>query len=251
MSTLEQQSGFSPEALCNAFYLQQPKWVQGSLSYSDSRFLFTRVLDSAASSIIEIGTASGFSTALLCYALSVSKQRGIIGANFQVVSYDMTQMWHRDRSKKVGDAARAQLSQDLLAHVAFRNPTMAADAAKDFANDEVEFYFIDANHRHPWPTLDLLAMLHCLKPGGLVVLHDINLPVIHPEFPDWGAKYLFDELISEKNVPSDLAMPNIGSIRVPADKESFKAQLLRILFAHTWHAEIKQDYLDRLGIQKQ
>ena len=79
----------------------------------------------------------------------------------------------------------------------------------------VNLTFIDANHYHPWPLLDLLHMSVLAKRGSWVVLHDINLPVITPECLACGAKWLFDEWPFDKVAggPQD----NIGAVRLPDD----------------------------------
>ena len=110
---------------------------------------------------------------------------------------------------------------ELIERVVFRAPATVADIRDDFAQDEIRFLFIDANHRHPWPTLDLLGALDYLAPGATVVLHDINLPVIHPEYSDWGAKHLFDSLAVEKEAAQD-GEDNIGAIRIPGERDALR-----------------------------
>lgn len=109
--------------------------------------------------------------------------------------------------------------------------------------------FIDANHEHPWPTLDLLAVLGSLSASAGVILHDINLPLLHSAFPAWDVKYLFDDLRIVKDVPQDAAIPNIGSITVPADKAQLRAQLASI-FKYDWHADVPEGYLRKLGVNR-
>jgi predicted O-methyltransferase YrrM len=228
---------------------ERPKWVtQGSLGASDSHFLFKTAAHARAPVAVEIGTASGFSTTVLSHALNVASQTGLIGADFRVISYDVSPKCLFNRSRDVGDAAREQLPADLLSHVAFRNPATAADFGKFHLPNEIGLLFIDGNHKHPWATLDLLAALPYLAPGGTVVLHDINLPQINPKFPDWGAQYLFDGLDVEKDVPHDSKIPNIGSFVVPEDKGALEAQLRRILYAHKWQVPVGDHYLRRLGL---
>jgi predicted O-methyltransferase YrrM len=240
-------NGTPVEALCDAFYALQPKWVQGSLSRSDARFLFKTVFATKANRIVEIGTAAGFSTALLCYALKVACEAGLIDPAFQVVTYDVSTMWYADPTRRIGDAARAQLPPPLLEHVLFRNPAMAADVRRDFGPGQIPLLFIDANHKHPWPTLDLFATLDSLAPGATVVLHDINLPVRHPQFADWGAKFLFDDLALEKTSPNDESIPNIGSFMVPPDRDALRVRLIAISQMHQWQANIPQSQLDKIG----
>jgi len=201
MKDLEKVLGASPNSFCDSFYGQRPGWLQGYISYLDARFLFKATLEARADVIVEIGTASGFSTGLLCHAQDIASKAGLIGSDYKVVSYDIDPMFYADRTIRTGDGAREQLAKGLLEHIVFRNPAVAADARQDFQGKQVEFLFIDGSHQHPWPTLDLLAMLDCLAPGAIVVLHDINLPLVVPNNPDWGAKYLFDELDLEESRP--------------------------------------------------
>ena len=129
------------------------------------------------------------------------------------------------------------LSGELLGHVTFYAPATAPDVRDQFAPDSLRFVFIDADHTHPWPTLDLLALLDVVAPGGEVILHDINLPVINPAFQDWGAKYLFDGAPVEKLTDESRTPANIGSLIVPEDKEAFRQELLALLDAHEWETQ--------------
>lgn len=247
---LEQMTEADADAACDAFYAARPAWITGSLSHFDARFLFKTALHAGVNTVIEIGTASGFSTALLCHALSMAHDAGRISGDFKVVSYDVSPNFYADLTKKVGDAAREQLSPEMLAHITFRNPARAADVEAEQGADTGRLLFIDAAHVHPWPTLDLLATLDFLQVGATVVLHDINLPVIAPKFPDWGVKYLFDELERvDKQVPNDAGeVPNIGSIRIPPDKDALRRQLMEMLYRHPWQMQVDEPYLRRLGV---
>jgi hypothetical protein len=252
MKDLEEVIGCPPEAFYEALLANMPEWVtEGSLCLSDTRFLFDTVLKTGANLAVEIGTGSGFSTSVLCHALNFASQADMIPSNFHVVSYDAATNYYADTSKRVGDATREQLSPELLKHITFRNPALASSLKQHHGNDDIEFLFNDADHAHPWPTLDMLATLDLLKHGAVVVLHDINLPIWCPEFQEWGAKYLFDGLDLEKSVPQEESVPNIGSIRIPEDKESLRARLLEILFAHEWHVDVGADYLAQLGITRE
>ena len=57
----------------------------------------------------------------------------------------------------------------------------------------------------------------------------------------------------EKEVPRDAdnsELPNICSIRIPADKERLRSQLTQLLSAHPWQAEIEESFLAKMGIAK-
>jgi predicted O-methyltransferase YrrM len=250
MPTLDEMLGVPTDMVADEFYNRRPAWVQGDIGPLDARFLFRTALEVGVDTVVEIGTATGISTGLLCFAFDVARIVGLGSADYQVSSYDISPHFYADPSRRVGDAAREILSDELLAHIDFRNPAGALDANRDFGRDGVRFAFIDADHRHPWPTLDFLAMLDCLRPGATVVLHDINLPIVLPQWQDWGAKYLFDGLTIEKRVAAYEPVPNIGSVTVPADKQALRQQLLGILAAHPWQTQVPDDYLARLGVER-
>ncbi len=233
--------GCEPEEYCDRLYASRPEWVVGTVSSYDACFLFRRALEAATNLVVEIGTASGFSTVFLCHALNLASKANLIGPDFEVVSYDLRTWFYADETRETGDAARELLEPELLEHVVFRSPATALTVATHHDHDSLSFMFIDANHAHPWPTLDLLATLDCLLPGAEVVLHDINLPVRKENFPEWGVKHLFDDLDVHKDVDSADPLPNIGSIVVPTEKELFRDQLLSILFAHTWEVDVGVD----------
>jgi hypothetical protein len=112
MKELEEVIGSRPEAFCAALIADQPEWVKDCFSYFDTRFLFNTTLKAGANLAVEIGTASGFSTSVLCHALNFASKGGLIGSDFHVVSYDASPYCYFDASKRVGDATREQLPPD-------------------------------------------------------------------------------------------------------------------------------------------
>jgi predicted O-methyltransferase YrrM len=234
--------GTDPDTFADTFHENRPSWVSGgSISHHDARFLFKSALEARSPVAVELGTASGFSTALLCHALRFASAAHLIRPEFTVVSYDLRSEFYLDERHAVGDVVYERLPADMRQHVLFHNPATSVDVRKHFRENEIAFMFLDANHRHPWPTLDLLATMEQLRPGGLVVIHDINLPLRRPEFPDWGAKHLFDGLDVEKRVASGEEIPNIGTVTIPGGKDQLRDQLLRILFAHPWEADVDEN----------
>jgi hypothetical protein len=188
---------------------------------------------------------------MLCHALELASRAGAVDPDFRVVSYDISPVFYADPSKRAGEAAREFLPASLLRHIEFRNPAMAADLRDDCGPDQLGFLFIDGSHKHPWPTLDLLTMLDCLREGAVVVLDDINLPLLHPQNQDWGAKYLFDSLHLEKELAradEGEELPCMGSVTIPQDKAALRETLLDVLFDHPWQTSIDEEYLLRIGV---
>lgn len=202
-----------------------PDWTEGGITRSEGRFLLERIASTGATTVVEIGTAAGLSTAVLA-----------LGAE-RVISYDIATRYYADEGRATGEAAREMLAADQVARITFRNPAGALDAREELEEDSLVLAFIDAMHRHPWPALDLLALLPTLAVGAEVALHDVNLPLVAPEWPVWGAKWLFDGLSVPKHVDEGREPPNIGSVTVPADKEAFRREILEIVERHQWEID--------------
>lgn len=226
---------------CDDVYARRPGWASAFISGRDARYLFERAVAAGTPTIVEIGTASGTSSAILCHALETAHSAGSIGPDYRLISYDLRSRFHHDRSKPAGAAVQDMLEPSQLEHIEFRNPETSLTLHRHHAADEIEFMFVDANHHHPWPCIDLLATLDLLRPGAEVAFHDINLPVIHPQFQDWGAKHLFDDLDVEKHADEASDPPNIGSIIIPEDKEGLRQQLIAIATSHEWAVSLPEE----------
>jgi predicted O-methyltransferase YrrM len=238
--------GTRPEEAADRVYGTRPDWVTGCVSHLDARYLLLRTLAAETDVAIEIGTASGVSTAVVCKALAIAHGAGTVGDAFQVRTYDLLERFYADERWQTGQATEAMLPPDLASHIVFRNPVTAAAVGEDLGPDAVELMFVDANHSHPWPALDLLATLDALRPGAEVILHDINLPARHPDAAVWGAKHLFDGLDVRKEVYDADAIPNIGSVWIPDDKEALRQQLIALVHAHEWETSIPDDLTTKL-----
>ena len=221
----------------DAVYGRRPSWVRGTISLPDARFLFDRVVRAGVSDVVEIGSASGVSTSILCVALATAHRAGRIGGDYRVAAYDLNERFYADQDHATGEAIADMLSPELRGHVYFRIPATAIDVRDHYAPDSLAFAFIDASHKHPWPALDLLAILPSLRPGAEVAMHDINLPLIHSDFPTWGSKWLYDGLEIEKHADDASVPPNIGSIVVPDDKAWLDRRLREIVDAHEWEVK--------------
>ncbi len=222
---------------CDKVYASRPSWVQGTISRQDAWYLYERVTAAPAGTVLEIGTASGVSTGIICAAL----EAGDPHAEKSLVTYDISPTFYAAPEHRTGSAAREMVSAEAFGRITFRNPATAVDVHRELATDEVSFLFLDANHMHPHPTLDLLAALEPIRPGAEVFLHDVNLPLIHPQFAVWGAKWLYESLDVEKRLNPHDDSPNIGSFVMPADKAALREQLLGIVDAHPWECTIDPD----------
>jgi hypothetical protein len=112
-----------------------------------------------------------------------------------------------------------------------------------------DFVFIDANHSHPWPLLDLLHLVVAAKPGTWFALHDIELPVLHPQFQVHGPKWLFEAWPFNK-IHGIGPSVNIGAVQLPADLSALVPMALALLrrpWEHSptaWHVALPDVFGD-------
>src|SRR3954449_841757 len=99
-------SGMRPQEAqgeVEAVYGRRPAWAKGSVSLSDARFLYDRALNSTAETVVEIGTASGVSTAVLCSAVARR------ATDYTIATYDISPTFYGDRRRRAGSAAKEML----------------------------------------------------------------------------------------------------------------------------------------------
>jgi predicted O-methyltransferase YrrM len=231
---------------------EPPAWAVGSISVHDAMFLYDMVRGVRARRVIEVGVAAGGSTAVLLTALADAGVPMVDGHGEPTLqSFDLHPWCYFDRSRPVGSAV-LEMAPELAAGLRLRTRCTAADAGRMWASprEPAELAFIDADHRHPCATADLLALMPALAPGAWVVLHDIRLaeaarreearngtPV------DWsgqhGAEWLFESWPHEKltggTSGAGMGGTNIGAIRLPAPPRGrVTAADLRELISRPW-----------------
>jgi hypothetical protein len=107
----------------------------------------------------------------------------------------------------------------------------------------IDLTFIDANHSHPWPLLDLLHVTRVARPQSWIALHDIELPKLHPQYQVHGPQWLFEAWPFNKVHGVDDSM-NIGAVQLPADLRDLVPMALELLerpWEHTpttWHVDL-------------
>ncbi|HSV63941.1 MAG TPA: class I SAM-dependent methyltransferase [Chthoniobacterales bacterium] len=143
----------------------------GGIGSRDYFFLTCLCSILAPKRVIEIGTLTGFSTAII--AAAIYHQHGIRDA-ITVETIDADTHCIIDKSRPIGFEIR-ELIPDLVATVRIHTGR-ESDLVRDIAAPgEFGLAFIDADHRHPWPLLDVLRLAPYIQPRGWIVLHDIQL----------------------------------------------------------------------------
>ena len=221
----------------------KPAWAQGATSIRDAEFLLDMVRAHAPATVVELGVAAGVSSAYLLYALDTLPD---CPDGRLLVSCDIVPVCYFDEGRATGEAAEAIYPAPRARWMLDTN-TDARRLSQTFAPGSVDLTFIDANHFHPWPLLDLLHLTVSARFGSWVVLHDINLPAIAPGCGASGVKLLFDEWPFEK-LSGGGDGNNIGAVKLPVDRNRlipFAGALLERPweFAPTmWHVALGEPF---------
>ncbi len=230
--------GLKPEREWLSRFLEMPAcvdWATGFMNDLDTAFSWDIIESSLRSAqdlfvTVEIGTASGVSTSRIAHALNL-----LCKPQWALHSFDIMDRCYFNKDRRVGSAI-LDLAGDLQDRIFVHTKQIATDAARSFPPHSVHLAIIDANHNHPAPSLDLLALLPALAPNAWVILHDIELELImgmDKECPDThvGPRLLFDaypgvKLREERSNPID---SNTGAIQMPEDPISLRGFLIDLI----------------------
>lgn len=174
---------------------KKPKWVKRQISDEEARLLSKEIQKSGAVTALEIGCASGFSSAIIYEQLiQNSPDQG------RLYGFDVSENCYYDKSHKTGDAlweihgksARVKYQTGLTsARINGIDPG-------DLSINKCDFAFIDANHRTPWPAFDMMSLARFLEPHAVIAIHDVDV-IFHAQFRDCnGSRDLFRAWLGEK-----------------------------------------------------
>jgi predicted O-methyltransferase YrrM len=201
----------------------------GTIHVGDCLFLTAFVSVLAPSRAIEIGTLGGFSAAVIAAAIrwqhpSVKK--------ILVDTIDRNTHSLVEPDKRVGFLIR-DMFPTLADAVRIHAPAESGIVRELAGPDEIEFAFIDADHQHPRPLLDLVRLTPFMRSGGWIMLHDIQLGSDSlakgnqeslPFGAPFGVEWLFNGWPFRK-----ISGGNIGAVQIPADKTAVIALALRLM----------------------
>lgn len=180
----------------------------GSVSVSDLLVLQELIKQRRPKSLIELGMASGISAAILA---QIMEENG--GEVLHTVDYDNT--FFGDRRKENGfliDVIAPECSVQITKHPF----TTSLDVGEKISGT-FDFGFIDANHRHPWPTIDTICLYPLMNKGGILVYDDYAL--FRHQLPPLGigTKYLYDQ-IPDQFVEKHDAVCDVGWLKGELDE---------------------------------
>lgn len=157
---------------------------------------------------IEIGTASGLSTGFIARFMAENGGESL-------TSIDYSSKFFGQAEKPVGFLT-PQIYQSGPVKIEII-PRKSALDLQDIGGTW-DMAFIDANHQHPWPTLDTLAVAPHMRGSKVVIHHDLQLYRRFKELKGIGPRVLFNEM-PDSHRHADIAGGwNIFSIDLKLDK---------------------------------
>jgi hypothetical protein len=210
--------------------VHRPIHYPGTLEGSDYFFLTAFVSILAPRRVVEIGTLTGFSAAIIAAALSRQAERD---HPKWVDTIDYAADCFIDKTRPTGfeiPEAFPELASMIRLHIP-HDSTVVSELARP---GELEIVFIDADHQHPLPLLDLLRVAPYVRRGGWIVLHDIQLgtkarkaigtdPTLR-----WGATE-GAELVFESWPFGKISGGNIGAVQLPPETSALIPFALRLM----------------------
>jgi predicted O-methyltransferase YrrM len=201
----------------------------GRTGINDCLFLFALVSVIAPTRVVEVGTLGGYSAAVIASALHRQQAKDRLS---RVDTIDVSSRFLIDERLPTGFEI-AESYPELVPMIRLHVPHDSSVIPQLADYNELEVVYIDADHRHPMPLLDLLRLAPYVKTGGWVVLHDIRLGSMGCEAREpghmggqapYGAEWLFHYWPFPK-----ISGGNIGAIQIPNKKSELVPLAVRLM----------------------
>ena len=159
-------------------------WQPGSISISaqEAIFIKTLITERKPKLFLELGTATGLSTVVI---FNILREH----ADSRMITADLNPNFVGSPSKPTGYLIDEHIQSDDR----LKRMVGITSADLDLTIGSVNMCFIDANHQHPWPTLDTLLLWPLIAEDGVVIHHDLRLYQKAQGAAGVGPKHLFDQ----------------------------------------------------------
>ena len=205
-----------------------PEWAKGFISRNDAEFLYQLISTLQPRTVVELGVASGASSAAILCGLD---QLPEIAGGRVLYSCDVRSTCYFDPAFATGQAC-AEMYPNARTRWRTEFDADARRLARVLPRSSVDLTFIDANHAHPWPLLDLLHVTAVARPHSWVVLHDVDLPIHYPEYQVYGPRWLFEAWPFNK-IKGVGRWVSIAAVQLPEDPTALIPVAQRLL-ARPW-----------------
>ena len=197
----------------------------GSISVEEAMFLYSGIADRKPNRFLEIGTASGLSTGLIALFLDQTNPKN----SAEITTIDFETTFWVDRTKETGYLANEiyQGNRVSINTIRGRNSLFIDERLN---RKPYDMAFIDANHQHPWPTLDMIALVPAMATGGLVYHHDLALYKLKNHSHGIGPKYLYDQIPSNYTYVMTRGKRNMFYLNLPEQYSLIEQPLIDSLY---------------------
>ncbi len=172
--------------------------------------------------VLEVGVASGLSTLVLYTALGAIPATPAGSRDTpRLLAMDLDARFYADESRPTGWLILAEHSGAIPPGVRLVTGVTTVDLADlpDAAANTFDLAFIDADHKHPWPTLDALMVWPRVAEGGLLLCHDLSLFRKPRSARGVGPKILRDQMPAELRVhPAEAGDNLFGLVKAMTDR---------------------------------
>ncbi|MEO1043117.1 MAG: class I SAM-dependent methyltransferase [Pseudomonadota bacterium] len=207
----------------------------GSIAAGEVAFLQDLIREQRPKSFVEIGTASGLSAGLIA---SIMEENG--GERLITIDHDDT--FFGDPSKPNGF-----LIKEVYQGTAIEVTKLPFKTALDVPvlGEMFDMAFVDANHQHPWTTIDTLCIVPFLRGENPILVHHDLLLYRKQNVPfGIGPKILFDQFPTNQRIVEPADEPNIFALRLGQDRGQIeKALIASFLMPWTLRTEIQPHFL--------
>jgi len=201
----------------------------GTISLRELLFLTAFASILAPERAIEVGTLAGFSAAIIAAAIRRQHPdwRGTLVDTIDRNTHSVV-----EADKPVGFQI-PDIIPNFADAVRVHAPADSGIVRELAGRDELQFAFIDADHQHPRPLLDLLRIAPRIRSGGWMLLHDIMLGSMGLAGKErgetshgaaFGAEWLFACFPFRK-----ISGGNIGAVQMPDDKSALIPMVLQLM----------------------
>jgi len=166
----------------------------GPITISEAQYIGKLIEIYKPKTFLEIGTASGLSGGIIAKYLDKNKGK-------QFITVDLSHNFYADITKSTGYLLKEIYKGDKI-NCRIELGYMSKDL-KNLKIKNIDMVFIDANHQHPWPTLDTMLVYPMLNKNAIIIHHDYNLFKVQGYRHGVGPKFLANSISPKLHFPND------------------------------------------------
>lgn len=195
----------------------------GTVTADEVGFIQDLIIQHQPKNFIEIGMASGMSTGLIASFMDTH-------GGERLVSLDHDDTFFGDNSKPNGF-----LFPEIYTGEKIQSELVKFKVSLDMPEIEGQFdmAFVDANHSHPWPAIDMMALYPRMTGPRIMIHHDLKLFMKYKGRTGIGPKFLFDQFPESHRQLSTANDGNIFAVDLTIGQEQFES-ILSNLFSIPW-----------------